>query len=430
MSQLIIQNVRWAGQLKDLHISQGKVAGFSPAGSEPAASTQVFDAQNCLLLPGLIDAHAHLREPGFEYKEDIQSGLQAAAAGGFSRVMAMANTDPVNDQAEVTAFMLHQACQHWPQGPWLHPVGALSKGLKGRELSPMQELAVAGCVAFSNDGLPLAGSEFLRRALEYSSDLGLKVIDHCEDPSLAPGWVMNEGRLSARLGLKGQPSIGESIQVARDILLCSYLEMPMHLAHISCRESVELIYQARRKGLAITAETCPHYLVWDEGQVNGYNTLAKVSPPLRTADDVLALQQAIREGVLQILATDHAPHADYEKELPFAQALNGISGLDTALSLLWSLVMDNILELDNILSAFCYNPGHIFNLPYNRMQNNDQADFILFDPDQKWNVSKQTMYSRGKNTPCLGRTLPGVVTANFVQGKLVYELQSDNNRLF
>ncbi|MFP4629970.1 MAG: dihydroorotase [Desulfohalobiaceae bacterium] len=423
MSRLVVQNVRWQGELLDLYVAQGMIAGLSPAGSRPPAEASIYPGQGCLLLPGLIDVHTHLREPGFEYKEDIASGLHAAAAGGFSRVMTMANTEPVNDSAEVTRYMLHQAKQHWPRGPFLHPVGALSKGLQGKELSPMQELAAAGCAAFSNDGLPLADSEFLRRALEYSSDLGLRVIDHCEDPGLAPGWVMNEGLFSSRLGLKGQPSAGESIQVARDIQLCSYLQVPIHLAHISCRESVELIYQARQKSLPVTAETCPHYLLWDESLVQDYNPLAKVSPPLRSRDDVLALQQAVREGILQVLATDHAPHAAQEKELPFAQALNGISGLDTALSLLWSLLQQDILQLKDLLQAFCYNPGQIFSLPCNRMQEGDPADFILFDPDQTWKVSQDNLYSKGKNTPCLDSCLLGLVQANFVQGELIFSRQ-------
>lgn len=420
MSLLIIQNVNWQGKTMDLYVSQGQIAGLRPAGSQPPAEARLYSGRNCMLLPGLIDVHTHLREPGFEYKEDIQSGLKAAAAGGFSRVMAMANTQPVNDCAEVTTFMLQKAKQHWPYGPFLHPVGAVSKSLQGRELAPMQELAAAGCAAFSNDGLPLAQSEFLRRALEYAQGLDLKIIDHCEDPGLAPGWTMNEGLLSSRLGLKGQPSIGESIQVARDIQLCSYLGLPIHLAHISCRESVELIYQARKIGLPVTAETCPHYLLWDQSLVQDYNSLAKVSPPLRSGDDVLALQQAVREGILQVLATDHAPHAAQEKDLPFAQALNGISGLDTALSLIWTLLKQDILQLEDILNGFCYNPGEIFSLPCNRMQEGDPADFILFDPDQTWKVSPESLCSKGKNTPCLGSRLPGLVQANFVQGELIF----------
>ncbi len=428
MNRLIVQNVLWANQLQDLHIYQGKIAGLAPAGQTTPEEVPVIDGQQHLLLPGLIDVHVHLRQPGFEYKEDIQSGLQAAAAGGFSRVMAMANTEPVNDRAEITSFMLHKAQESWPLGPVLHPVGAVSKGLQGQELAPMHELATAGCVAFSNDGVPLAGAEILRRALEYSTALQLKLIDHCEDPTLAPGWTMNESALSSRLGLKGQPTVAESIQVARDIQLCSYLQTPIHLAHISCRESVELIYQARQKGLPVTAETCPHYLLWDETMAGNYNPMAKVNPPLRTADDSLALQQAVREGLLQVLATDHAPHAGHEKEMPFAQAPNGISGLDTALSLVWSLVEKNILDMQDLLRSFCYNPGNIFQLPHNRMQPEDPADFILFDPNRSWQVTPATMYSKGNNTPCLGDTLSGLVVANFIQGCQIYSLEQSNRQ--
>jgi dihydroorotase len=299
-------------------------------------------------------------------------------------------------------------------------VGALSKGLAGRELAPFYELAEAGCVALSNDGLPVADNHLFRRAMEYSTGPQLPIIDHCEDPTLAADGVVNEGIISDALGLPGQPSIAESLQVARDILLARYLRIPIHLAHISTRESIELIAEAKKNGVQISAETCPHYLLWDQEMVRGYNTLAKVNPPLRTKDDVLALRQAVREGVIDILVTDHAPHADFEKDAPFAQAPNGISGLDTALSLTWSLIQDEILNLNDLCKLWVYGPGPLFSLPFNTFANGDPADICIFDPQSDWNVNDQTIVSKGKNTPCKGQNLPGQVTALITQGHLIY----------
>jgi dihydroorotase len=419
--QLIIDNVLWKGEPHSLLVAEGKIADLLPRRATPETlSAPRVDGKGCLLLPSLIDGHAHLREPGQEYKEDIASGLAAAAAGGFGTVMPMANTLPVNDSASVTEFMLERAAQVCPKGPRLKPVGALTKGLAGRELAPMAELAQAGCVAFSNDGVPVADNELFRRAVEYASDLGLKVIDHCEDPTLARGGVMNEGALSGRLGLKGQPTTAEALQVARDILLAAYLDQPIHLAHISCRESVELISWAKRRSIKVSAETCPHYLLWDESQVDGYNTMAKVNPPLRTRDDVIAVRQALRTGVIDILVTDHAPHADFEKEVPFDQAPNGISGLDTALSLTWALVQKKVLSQEDLLRTWCFGPARIFGLPANTFAHGDRADFLLFDPASTWKVSPMRMRSKGKNTLCIGKTLRGRVKSHYLDGELIF----------
>lgn len=423
---LVLTNILWENKPHTLLVRKGKVLELTP---KKKISTEVapVDGGGLMLFPSLIDAHVHLREPGFEYKEDIASGLGAAVAGGFGAVMAMANTKPINDCASVTEYMLDRARQHWPKGPALHPVGALTKGLAGQELAPLAELAEAGCAAFSNDGLPVADNEIFRRAVEYASDLGLKVIDHCEDPSLGRGGLMNEGLVSGRLGLKGQPTVAESLQVARDILIASYLNQPIHLAHISCRQSVELIAWAKAKGIPVTAETCPHYLLWDESLIEGYNTNAKVNPPLRTKDDVLAMRQAVRDGVIDILVTDHAPHAEHEKETPFAEAPNGISGLDTALALTMSLVKKNILSLDDLVRCWSNRPAEIFSLPANRFRPGDRADFFLFDPTATWKVTKARLRSKGKNTPCLGKTMTGLVHAHYLNGALVYSNQTETS---
>jgi dihydroorotase len=417
---LLIRNVSWQDRDCDLRVGGGKVVELADTGAVQAPGARVVDGGGLMLLPSLIDAHVHLREPGQEYKEDIASGLSAAAGGGFGQVMAMANTSPVNDNASVTRLMLQKAAQAFPNGPWVRPVGALTVGLAGKELAPAGELARAGCVALSNDGVPVENTELFRRAVEYAADFGLRVIDHCEDPWLGRGGVVNEGEVSGRLGLKGVPAVSEAMQVARDILLASYLNLPIHLAHISCRESVELIARAKERGVPVTAETCPHYLLWDESRVGNYDTSVRVNPPLRTRDDVLALRQAVRAGVIDILVTDHAPHAAHEKEVTFADAPNGISGLDTALSLTYELVRSGELDFSDIARLWCWNTADIFSLPANRMRPGDPADFILFDPDLAWVATAEALLSKGKNTPCLDREVPGRVMAHYLGGRMIF----------
>jgi dihydroorotase len=417
---LLIRNVSWQDRDCDLLVGDGKVVELADAGAVQAPGARVVDGGGLMLLPSLIDAHVHLREPGQEYKEDIASGLSAAAGGGFGQVMAMANTSPVNDNASVTRLMLQKAAQAFPNGPWVRPVGALTVGLAGKELAPAGELARAGCVALSNDGVPVENTELFRRAVEYAADFGLRVIDHCEDPWLGRGGVVNEGEVSGRLGLKGVPAVSEAMQVARDILLASYLNLPIHLAHISCRESVELIARAKERGVPVTAETCPHYLLWDESRVGNYDTSVRVNPPLRTRDDVLALRQAVRAGVIDILVTDHAPHAAHEKEVTFADAPNGISGLDTALSLTYELVRSGELDFTDIARLWCWRTAEIFGLPANRMQPGDPADFVLFDPDLAWVATAEALLSKGKNTPCLDKEVPGRVMAHYLGGEAVF----------
>ncbi len=416
---LVVRGALWNGAVSDLLVKSGKVLELAAYDETRDYSGRQVDAHDLLLLPSLIDAHAHFREPGFEYKEDVASGLAAAAHGGFGQVMCMANTEPVNDNSSITEHMLAQAKRHWPKGPRLLPIGALTKGLAGKELTPMAELAAAGCAAFSNDGLPVSSAELFRRGMEYASDLGKIVIDHCQDPDLGVDGSMNESALSGTMGLKGQPTAAEAIQAARDCILASYLDLPVHIAHVSCRESVEVIAWAKAKGAKVSAETCPHYLLFTEERVRGYNPRAKVNPPLRSDEDVAVLRAALAEGTIDMLATDHAPHADHEKERPFEDAPFGISGLDTALSLTWSLVSQNLLTLEQLMEAWCYGPGRVFSLPVNRFQAGDPADFVLFDPHAVWEVSPQAMHSKGKNTPCLGDTLPGRVQAHFMGGKRI-----------
>ncbi len=418
--ELVVRKAVWKGEEVDLLVADGKILEVTPSSDTMYEGAEIIAARGLLLMPSLTDVHVHLREPGFEYKEDIASGLKAAAHGGFSNIMCMANTDPVNDNSVVTDEMLAKAKKAFPMGgPRLFPIGALTKGLEGKELSPMHELSKAGCAAFSNDGVPVKSSELFRRAMEYASDTGKPVIDHCEDPYLEPAAGVNEGEVSSLLGLAGQPDVAEASQVARDLLMAEYLDMHIHLAHISCRKSIDLIAWAKKRGVKVTAETCPHYLLLTEEAVKGYSSDTKVNPPLRTADDVKALLAGIKDGTIDMFATDHAPHAAHEKEVEFMIAPCGISGLDTALSLTWSLVSDGKLTFDEFIRMWTVAPCETFNLPLNSFKSGDPADFFLFDPGEEWKLTPESMYSKGKNTPFMGQTLKGRVISHFLSGKKI-----------
>ena len=416
---MILRNARYLGEPHDLLVRDGRVAAFGPAGSMEAAvpsDAETVDAAGQVLFPSFIDAHVHLREPGFEWKEDVASGLSAAAHGGVGRVLCMANTDPINDDAGVTRLILDAGARSHPHGPYAHPVAAATVGLKGQELAPLGELAAAGCVAVSNDGVPLADTEIVRRVMEYAAVLGLILIDHCEDPALARKAHMCGGRLSGLMGVKGQPDAAEAIQAARDILLADYLGLPVHIAHVSCRRTLDVIAWGKARGVRVTAETCPHYLLLDESALEGYNTNAKVNPPLRTPDDVEAMRTAVKSALIDILVTDHAPHAAHEKEHPLDQVPNGITGLDTAVTLMWALIAGGILDEADLMRLYAWRPADIFGLPVNRFQPGDPADFCLFDPGREWVVEPHTLYSKSANTPWLGKTLRGRVSAHWMGG--------------
>lgn len=417
---IFISNARVNGSAVDLLARDGRIQSVAPAKSAPApADVATVDAGGQILFPSFIDAHTHLREPGYEWKEDIASGLSAAAAGGFGAVMCMGNTRPINDKAAVTRLMLEKAQLAHPHGPRLYPVGALTVGLEGAELAPMGELAAAGCVAFSNDGRPVPNTEVFRRGVEYAAMWGKKVIDHCEDPYLAKGTHMNEGITSGRIGVKGQPTVAEALHVARDILLAEYMGLPVHLAHISCRQSVELIIWAKNKGLPVTAETCPHYLCFDDSLLGGYDTGAKVCPPLRQPDDVEYLRAALADGVFDLLVTDHAPHASHEKEVPLDESPNGFVGLETAISLSYDLVRRGAITEQQLVQLWSKGPAQLFDLPSGTLSPGDIADFFLFDPEAEWLVSAETLRSKSCNTPLLGKTIRGKVTGHWMNGRRI-----------
>lgn len=418
---LLIKNALYLGARVDLAVQDAKILTMTPAGHCPFPQAhEVFDAAGLLLLPALIDCHTHLREPGYEYKEDIESGLNAASHGGFGAVMCMANTSPVNDEAAVAIFMRERARVTHPYGPTLYPVAAATVGLAGETLAPLAELKEAGCVAVSNDGKPTASTEIVRRIMEYAADLGLILIDHCEDPWLAKGWVMHEGPLSGRLGVKGQPGPGEAIQAARDIMLAEYLDLPVHIAHVSSAMTCDIIAWGKDRGVQVTAETCPHYLSLDDSSLAEYNSLAKVSPPLRSLEDQAALRKAVRDGVIDILVTDHAPHAWHEKNDTLDHAPFGFIGLELALPLSFDLMCQGVFDERRLHDLWCDRPAAIFNLPHNRFDPGDEASFILYDPLEKWEVKPENLHSKSANTPFLGRTLAGRVKAHWQAGKRLF----------
>lgn len=381
-----------------------------------------IDASGLYVFPGLIDMHTHLREPGYEYKETIRTGTLAAVKGGFTSVCCMANTLPVNDNPEVTYYILAKAKEEGSCD--VYPVGAITKGLKGEELSEMAMLREAGCVAFSDDGMPVMNSLIMRRALEYSKAVGVPLISHCEDLSLSEDGVMNEGKLSFYLGLKGIPKASEEVMVARDIILSKHFKAPVHIAHVSTRGSVELIKKAKEEGVTVTAETCPHYFTLTEEAVSDYNTDAKVNPPLRTEEDRETIKEAIKSGIIDVIATDHAPHHIDEKKVPFQQAANGISGLETAFSLSLGLVHSGILTLRELIEKFTLNPAKILNINKAGIKEGAQADLIVVDLNRQWTVNKEKFISLGKNTPFDGWQLKGKVLIT-IKGKKFFDMRSE-----
>lgn len=375
------------------------------------------------VFPGLIDMHTHLREPGYEYKETIRTGTLAAVRGGFTSVCCMANTNPVNDNPEVTYYILAKAKEEGSCD--VYPIGAITKGLKGEELSEMIMLKQAGCVGFSDDGMPVMNSLIMRRALQYSKAIDAPIISHCEDFSLSENGAMNEGKLSFYMGLKGISKAAEEVMVARDIILSKYSKGTLHIAHVSTKGSVELIKRAKEEGIKVTAETCPHYFTLTEEALKDYNTSAKVNPPLRTEEDKEAIKEALRSGIIDVIATDHAPHSLDDKNTPFEQAANGISGLETALALSLRLVHDEVLSLNKLIEKFTVNPAKILKLEKSGIKEGQEADLILVDINKEWIVKKEDFASLGKNTPFDGWKLKGKVLLT-IKGKKVFNMLQED----
>ena len=406
-----------------LLIAEGKISWLGK-GQEtpPLTDCDVLHAEGLIVCPGFVDFHCHLRQPGFEEKETIATGTQAAARGGFTTVCCMPNTNPPLDNPDTIAYVKSVAATEGAVR--VLPIGCISRGRKGEELVPMSELALAGVVGYSDDGDPAKTSHLMRQALDCSRTLGLPIIDHCEDTSLVKGGQINEGIVSARLGLKGRPAAAEEIIVARDIILAQLTGGHLHIAHASTEGSVELIRRAREKGIKVTAEVAPHHLTLTENSVIGYNTNAKVNPPLRTRQDIQALIQGLNDNTIDIIATDHAPHTEADKQREFTLAAFGISNFETALGSLMSLVHDGQLTLSILISKLTGEPARIIGDRYGKLGTlsiGAPADVTIFDPYKEWLVDTRTFASKGKNTPLAGTTLKGKVMATIYSGKLVYK---------
>jgi len=379
---------------------------------------RIIDASRMIVIPGLVDMHVHLREPGFEHKETIKTGTMAAVKGGFTTVCCMPNTFPVNDNASVTEFIKRKASQEGYCT--VLPIGAITKGQKGEELAEIGTMRKEGCVAFSDDGQPVMNSLIMRRALEYSKAFNVPVISHSEDLSLSEGGVMNEGLLSVTLGLRGSPAEAEQIMIFRDIVLAELTGGKLHIAHVSTKGSVDVIRNAKKRGVHVTAEACPHYFSITEDAVKGYDTNAKVNPPLRTAQDVEAIKEGLRDGTIDVIATDHAPHHRDEKLREFDMAPSGISGLETALGLSLKLVESHILTFSQLIEKMALNPARILQIDKGTLRVSSDADVVIIDEKKEYTVESQKFISKGKNTPFNGWGLRGMPVITIYNGK-VYE---------
>jgi dihydroorotase len=401
----------------DVLIEGGLVAGVFP-GRAPAARTagaEIVDAAGKWIVPGLIDMHVHLREPGEEYKETIVTGTKAAAAGGFTAVACMPNTRPVNDSEAVTALILAKAREGSAR---VYPVGAISRGMQGESLAPLGEMRRAGVVAVTDDGRPVSNSQLMRRAMEYGANHELLVISHAEELSLSENGVMNEGPLATRLGLRGIPRVAEEIMVYRDLALARYTGRPLHVAHVSTRESVDLIRRAKAQGCRVTAETAPHYFSLTEAAVDRYNTRAKMNPPLRTADDVAAIRAGLADGTLDAIATDHAPHSESEKEVEFDLAANGIIGLETSLPLALALVRDGVLTPRRLVEVMSLDPARILGVAGGTLSPGAAADVTVIDPEARFVFTEADIHSKSRNSPFLGWELEGRAVLTLCAGRV------------
>ena len=389
------------------------------SGFAPGEHVRVIEGAGKLLVPGLMDLHAHLREPGQEYKEDIASGLRAAAAGGFTDVCVMPNTRPVNDTRAITEMLV--AKSRAVSGVRLHPIAAITLGQNGEALTEMADLKDAGAVAVSDDGKCVTSSMVMRRALEYASTFDLPVIQHAEDHALTAGAEMHEGAVSSRLGLRGWPRVAEDAIVARDVLLAEYTKSKYHVAHVSTLGSVAILREAKSRGIAVTAEVTPHHLLLTHESLLGYDTACKVNPPLREQSDVDALRAALADGTIDCIATDHAPHSPLEKDCEFAEAAPGMIGLELCVPLLLGLVREGALPLARFVEALTSAPARVVGLPPSRIAEGARADLTLIDPAAVWTIDPARLRTKSKNTPFLKREVQGRVEMTIVEGRVVFE---------
>ncbi|QSV45350.1 dihydroorotase [Geobacter benzoatilyticus] len=405
-------------EVLDILVENGAVKELGKGLKAPAGG-ETIDASGKIVTPGLIDMHVHLRDPGLEYKEDIVSGSRAAAAGGFTSVACMPNTKPVNDNKAVSTYIIAKAKAEGLVN--VFPIGAITQGSHGERLSEMGELKEAGCVAVSDDGRPVINSELMRRALEYAKGMGIMVISHAEDLTLVGEGVMNEGFVSTELGLKGIPWAAEDAATSRDVYLAEFTGSPLHIAHVSTKGSLRIIRNAKARGVQVTCETAPHYFSLTDDAVRGYDTNAKMNPPLRTADDVAAVKEALKDGTIDTIATDHAPHHLDEKDVEFNEALNGIIGLETSLPLSLRLVEEGVLTLPVLVEKMACNPAKILGINRGTLKAGSVADITVIDPNAVWTVEADKLASKSKNSPFLGREMKGAAAYTIVSGKVVYK---------
>ncbi len=419
----VIDPANGVDRARDVLVRDGRIAAVEEPGSIAADGATIVDAQDRWVVPGLIDMHVHLREPGFEYRETITTGARAAVAGGFASVACMANTDPVNDSAAVTTAMLDRARASAPAR--VFPIGAVSKGLRGEQLAEIGEMHAAGIVAVSDDGMPIMDGNLMRRALEYAAMFGLAVIAHEEDCNIASGGVMNEGEMSLRLGLRGMPAAAEDAMIARDIAILERTQGRLHVAHISTRGGVHLVREAKQRGLAVTAEAAPHHFTLTEHAVEGYNTNAKMKPPLRTEADVRAVRAGLIDGTIDAIATDHAPHHRDEKDVEFDKANDGIVGLETALPLSLALWREHGMERSRLIAALTVNPARILGLDLGTLGVGCAADLTVIDPEAAWSVEPSAFRSKSRNTPFAGVEMVGRAAMTIVGGRVVWPEAQD-----
>ncbi len=419
---ILIEN----GKIKEIHIQSKEQGPPTPpfpsrgegkgGGESLSSEPRTINAEGLFVMPGLIDMHTHLREPGFEYKETIKTGTMAAVKGGFTTVCCMPNTYPVNDNASITEFIIRKAAQEG--SCTVLPIGAITKGQKGEELAEIGTMRKEGCIGFSDDGQPVMNSLIMRRALEYSKAFNVPIISHCEDLTLSEGGVMNEGLLSVTLGLRGIPAEAEMIMVYRDISLAELTGGRLHIAHVSTEGSVKLIRDAKKRGINVTAETCPHYFNLTQDAIKDFNTNAKVSPPLRTERDIEAIKEGLRDGTIDIIATDHAPHHKDEKQREFDLAPAGISGLETALALSLKLVEESVLTMTQLTDKIALNPARILGIEKGTLKIGTDADVVILDMNREFTVEADKFLSKGKNTPFDKWSMKGMPLITFVKGKV------------
>ncbi len=421
----VVDPVRGVVEKLDVIMNGGRITGIVPEGrfQDQGPQLKIIDASGKIIVPGLIDMHVHLREPGHEHKETIATGAMAGVASGFTGLACMANTEPVNDDGSVTQFILRRAQE--ADLLRVYPVAAITKGQRGETLTEFGDLREAGAVGVSDDGLPVSRSEVMRQAIEYAKSHDLVVISHCEDLDLSTDGVMHEGSVSTQMGLGGIPAASEETIVERELSLAKLTGCPVHIAHVSTAGSVELIRRAKEEGVSVTAETAPHYFCLDHTALIGYNTNAKMNPPLRTPEDVQAVRRGLSEDIIDVIATDHAPHSPLEKDLEFDKAAFGIIGLDTALPLTLALVKEGVLTMPAAIRKLSYNPSVILGVGGGFLKEGVPADLAIIDPEFEYILKAEDIQSKSKNSPFIDKPMKGRNVLTIVDGRIVWKRETE-----